>query len=102
MIESRMQEKGTRRRRQSGLLSDHTYCITGLARVRTTSPESSQSSSHSSQDTNLVRLRSPWAGGEWGGVWSGAWSERSWEWNALSERDRELLASRSQHEGEFW
>lgn len=27
---------------------------------------------------------------------------RSWEWNALSERDRDLLASRSQHEGEFW
>ncbi len=73
-----------------------------MARVRTTSPESSQSSSVGSQDTNLVRLRSPWAGGEWGGVWSGAWSERSWEWNALSERDRELLASRSQHEGEFW
>lgn len=83
------------------MLSDHTYCVTGLARVRTTSSESSQSS-NGSHDTNLVRLRSPWAGGEWGGVWGGAWSERSWEWNALSERDRELLASRSQHEGEFW
>lgn len=58
--------------------------------------------SSGTHDTNLVRLRSPWAGGEWGGVWGGAWSERSWEWNALSERDRELLASRSQHEGEFW
>lgn len=93
------QEKDSKHRRSSGLLSDHTYCVTGLARVRTTSIETSPSSG---QDTNLVRLRSPWAGGEWGGVWGGAWSERSWEWNALSERDRELLASRSQHEGEFW
>lgn len=93
-------DKGTKHRR-SGLLSEHPYCITGLARIRTTSSDSSQISG-GSLDTNLIRLRSPWAGGEWGGVWGGAWSERSWEWNALSERDRELLASRSQNEGEFW
>lgn len=76
-----------------------------MARVRTTtnSTELTQNTNIiGAHDTNLVRLRSPWAGGEWGGVWGGAWSERSWEWNALSERDRELLASRSQHEGEFW
>lgn len=93
-------DKGTKHRR-SGLLSEHPYCITGLARIRTTSSDSSQISG-GSLDTNLIRLRSPWAGGEWGGIWGGAWSERSWEWNALSERDRELLASRSQNEGEFW
>lgn len=98
-----MQDKGTKRRRSGGLLPEHPYCVTGLARVRTTAPsESSESSNGGANDTNLVRLRSPWAGGEYGGVWCGAWSERSWEWNALSERDRELLASRSQHEGEFW
>ncbi|XP_037917087.1 calpain-11-like isoform X2 [Hermetia illucens] len=96
-------DKGTKRRRSGGLLPEHPYCVTGLARVRTTAPsESSESSNGGANDTNLVRLRSPWAGGEYGGVWCGAWSERSWEWNALSERDRELLASRSQHEGEFW
>lgn len=94
-------EKESKRRR-SGLLPEHPYCVTGLAKVRTTSTENTQSNGLSLQDTNLVRLRSPWAGGEWGGVWGGAWSERSWEWNALSERDRELLASRTQHEGEFW
>lgn len=97
-----LQEKGTKRRR-SGLLPDHPYCVTGLARVRTTqSGIDSQTGMNALHDTNLVRLRSPWAGSEYGGVWGGAWSERSWEWNALSDRDRELLASRSQHEGEFW
>lgn len=101
LIDLFLQQEKEAKRRRSGLLSEHPYCVTGLARVRTTSSESSQSST-GSQDTNLVRLRSPWAGGEWGGVWGGAWSERSWEWNALSDRDRELLASRSQHEGEFW
>lgn len=84
-------------------MSDHPYCVTGLARVRTTqSAMDSQTNLNALHDTNLVRLRSPWAGSEYGGIWGGAWSERSWEWNALSDRDRELLASRSQHEGEFW
>lgn len=84
-------------------MPDHPYCVTGLARVRTTqSAIDSQNGINGLHDTNLVRLRSSWAGSEYGGVWCGAWSERSWEWNALSDRDRELLASRSQHEGEFW
>lgn len=96
------QEKGSKHRR-SGLLSDHPYCVTGLARVRTTQTTlDSPNGINVPHDTNLVRLRSPWAGSEYGGIWGGAWSERSWEWNALSDRDRELLASRSQHEGEFW
>ncbi|CRL06199.1 CLUMA_CG019039, isoform A [Clunio marinus] len=99
---SETQEKGTRRRRM-GLLPEHPYSITGLARVRTNASSSNASqSSGSSQDTNLIRLQSPWAGGEFGGVWGGAWSEKSWEWNALSERDRDLLASRTQEDGEFW
>ncbi|XP_055372292.1 calpain-11-like isoform X2 [Condylostylus longicornis] len=100
-------DKGTKRRRTGGLLPEHPYCVTGLARVRTTTNSESSEPGSSNivanpNDTNLVRLRSPWAGGEYGGVWRGAWSEKSWEWNALNERDRELLASRSQHEGEFW
>ena len=38
-------------------------------------------------DTHLVRLRNPWGKGEW----NGPWSERSWEWDSLSDRDKELL-----------
>ena len=49
-------------------------------------------------DTHLVRLRNPWGKGEW----NGPWSERSWEWDSLSERDKELLSARVRNEGEFW
>ncbi|XP_049540298.1 calpain-11-like isoform X2 [Anopheles darlingi] len=95
-------EKETKRRR-SGLLTEHPYCVTGLARVRANSTDSvTHGSGSSAGDTSLIRLRSPWIGGEWGGVWCGAWSERSWEWNALNERDRELLSSRSSNDCEFW
>ena len=31
-----------------------------------------------------------------------AWSERSFEWDHLSERDREELTIRCRVEGEFW
>ena len=36
------------------------------------------------------------------GEWNGPWSERSWEWDSLAERDKELLAVRVRNEGEFW
>ena len=53
------------------------------------------------------------------GEWNGPWSERSWEWDSLSERDKELLSVRCsfmsvmdyynlnlcyrvRSEGEFW
>ena len=49
-------------------------------------------------DRHLVRLRNPWGKGEW----NGPWSERSWEWDSLSDRDKELLAIRVRNEGEFW
>ena len=51
-----------------------------------------------SGDRHLVRLRNPWGKGEW----NGPWSERSWEWDSLSDRDKELLAIRVRNEGEFW
>merc|ERR1711978_651060 len=36
------------------------------------------------------------------GEWNGPWSERSWEWDSLSDRDKELLSVRVRNEGEFW
>ncbi|CAG2168962.1 unnamed protein product, partial [Oppiella nova] len=36
------------------------------------------------------------------GEWNGAWSERSLEWDHLSERDREELTIRCRTDGEFW
>ena len=68
-------------------MSQTAYSVTGLARVRNMRGE-----------TPLVRLRNPGGRGEW----NGPWSERSWEWDSLSERDKELLSIRVRNEGEFW
>ncbi|XP_065568283.1 calpain-11-like isoform X2 [Artemia franciscana] len=72
---------------QNGLITQHTYSVTGLARIQTKFGE-----------TSLIRLKNPWGRGEW----NGAWSERSEEWNLLSSRDKELLSIRVRNEGEFW
>ena len=37
----------------------------------------------------IFRLRNPWGRGEW----NGPWSERSWEWDSLSERDKVAFIS---------
>ncbi|XP_059098074.1 calpain-9-like [Tigriopus californicus] len=85
-IDTRNDSKRTLRLR-NGLITRHAYSVTGLARVR----------GHLG-DTHLVRLRNPWGKGEW----NGPWSERSWEWDSLSDRDKELLSARVRNEGEFW
>ncbi|KAK4873941.1 hypothetical protein RN001_013301, partial [Aquatica leii] len=89
LIATIAQEKENKRqlRLRNGLITQHAYSVTGLARVRGVSGE-----------TPLVRLRNPWARGEW----TGAWSERSWEWDGLSARDKELLSVRVTNDGEFW
>ncbi|XKL67033.1 hypothetical protein PGB90_010453 [Kerria lacca] len=74
-------------RLRNGLMTQHAYSVTGLARVRGPTGE-----------TPLVRLRNPCGQGEW----TGAWSERSWEWDGLSTRDKELLSIRVRNDGEFW
>jgi len=85
-IDSRHDNKRHLRLR-NGLITRHAYSVTGLARVR-----------GQLGDTHLVRLRNPWGKGEW----NGPWSERSWEWDSLSDRDKELLSVRVRNEGEFW
>lgn len=89
MIEFYSKEKESKRqlRLRNGLITQHSYSVTGLARVR-----------GSSGETPLVRLRNPWGRGEW----TGPWSERSWEWDGLSTRDKELLSVRVTNDGEFW
>nr|XP_022900418.1 calpain-9-like isoform X1 [Onthophagus taurus] len=89
LIATILPEKENKRqlRLRNGLITQHAYSVTGLARVRGPSGE-----------TPLVRLRNPWARGEW----TGPWSERSWEWDGLSPRDKELLGVRVINDGEFW
>ncbi|RWS31726.1 calpain-9-like isoform X3 [Leptotrombidium deliense] len=113
-------------RLRNGLITRQSYSVTGLARVRTTvrpgngyaSPTAVNSHFHSNvnhhnfQCTNggiatsaptaceviLIRLRNAWGKGEW----NGPWSERSWEWDNLTERDKEELSLRCRDDGEFW
>ncbi|XP_064458615.1 calpain-9-like isoform X2 [Ornithodoros turicata] len=75
-------------RLNNGLYTQHAYSVTGIAKVRVKQGE-----------VTLIRLRNPWGRGEW----NGPWSDRSWEWDSLSERDRQLLGVRQPpSEGEFW
>lgn len=75
-------------RLNNGLYTQHAYSVTGIAKVRVKQGE-----------VTLIRLRNPWGRGEW----NGPWSDRSWEWDSLSERDRQLLGLRQPpSDGEFW
>ncbi|XP_046405964.1 calpain-1 catalytic subunit-like isoform X2 [Ischnura elegans] len=99
LIVSILPEKDSRRqlRLRNGLLTHHTYSVTGMARVR--------GGGGGVVETPLVRLRSSGGvaiTGAGGGEWTGPWSERSWEWDGLSERDKELLSARIRNDGEFW
>ena len=114
-------------RLRNGLITRQSYSITGLARVRTilrpnglnsgVNPNeffhpTFQHANHSNHLANnggpvsgsstneviLIRLRNAWGKGEW----NGPWSERSWEWDNLSSRDKEELSSRCRDDGEFW
>lgn len=76
-----------------GLITHSAYDVTGLARVRDTGNNGS-----SIGETPLVRLRGPYGRGQW----VGPWSERSIEWEALPERDKEILSVRTRADGEFW
>ncbi|KAG8226694.1 hypothetical protein J437_LFUL005509 [Ladona fulva] len=98
LIVSILPEKDGRRqlRLRNGLLTHHTYSVTGMARVR---------GGGGVVETTLVRLRSSGGisiTGTGSGEWTGPWSERSWEWDGLSDRDKELLSVRIRKEGEFW
>ena len=108
-------------RLRNGLITRQSYSITGLARVRTNlrpngftsganqngffhhqhnyvASASGQDSDSSTNEVILIRLRNAWGKGEW----NGPWSERSWEWDNLSNRDKEELSQRCRDDGEFW
>ncbi|XP_054166643.1 calpain-9-like [Oppia nitens] len=76
-------------RLRNGLYTQQSYLITGLTRVRTPV---------GAIEVQLVRLRNIYCRGEW----NGPWSERSLEWDQLTDRDREELSIRCRTDGEFW
>ncbi|CAG0918880.1 unnamed protein product, partial [Notodromas monacha] len=86
-------------RLRNGLITGQGYLVTGLARVRVRSS--------GGQEIPLVRVRNPWGAASSsskygsGGDWVGPWSKKSWEWENLPERDKQLLSQRVRNPGEY-
>jgi calpain, invertebrate len=72
-------------RLSNGLVKGHAYTITKIA--ETTSRE------------RLIRLRNPW-GDDF--EWKGAWSDKSHEWQTLSDNEKKELGIVIDNDGEFW
>lgn len=75
----------------NGLITGHAYSITGLTKVNLLNlgiPEA-----------KLIRLRNPHGNSA---EWKGAWSDRSDEWNLLSNEERKRLDLVFDDDGEFW
>ncbi|XP_046401342.1 calpain-B-like [Ischnura elegans] len=72
-----------------GLITTHAYSITDVKEV-------TLSTGHKVQ---LVRVRNPW-GNE--AEWKGPWSDRSREWNSISQSERQSIGLTFESDGEFW
>ncbi|KAL2083283.1 hypothetical protein ACEWY4_021056 [Coilia grayii] len=68
------------------LVKGHAYSVTGVDVVE-----------YRGEMVQLIRVRNPWGQVEW----TGAWSDRSSEWNYVSDEDRSRLKNASE-DGEFW
>jgi len=84
-------------RTETGLVKGHAYGVTALRKV----PIGSTGLStlfKGREKIALVRLRNPWGEKEW----NGAFSDRSREWNSISEKERDKLGLVTSDDGEFW
>lgn len=85
----------------NGLTSFHAYSILGTTTINITTPSTIEDSTIATTSTTtivrLVRLRNPWAAGEW----SGDWSDTSEKWNLVDTTTRHRL-SQVKDDGCFW
>ncbi|KAL7636763.1 UNVERIFIED_CONTAM: hypothetical protein RMT77_012517 [Armadillidium vulgare] len=72
----------------NGLITRHAYSVTKATVIP-----------YSNRETHLLRLHNPW-GNE--AEWTGAWSDKSYEWNSVSEDERDKLGITFDDDGEFW
>ncbi|XP_063062016.1 calpain-2 catalytic subunit-like [Engraulis encrasicolus] len=68
------------------LVKGHAYSVTGAEEILCRG-----------EMIRLIRIRNPWGEIEW----TGPWSDRSSQWEEVSEQDRERLRHRCE-DGEFW
>lgn len=69
-----------------GLFQAHAHSITNVKVI----PQN---------DTQLVRIRNPWGDSS---EWTGPWSDKSEEWNSISEEEKKKLGLIFDDDGEFW
>lgn len=74
-------------RLSNGLVRGHAYTITKLAVVS------------SYNDARIIRLRNPWGNSV---EWKGSWSDKSGEWDYVSDEEKEKLDFGRASDGEFW
>ncbi len=72
--------------KEKGLFQKHAYSITRATVVQ-------------SRKVNLIRVRNPWGNRK---EWTGAWSDKSEEWQSLSETEKQKLELTFEADGEFW
>uniref|UniRef100_A0AAV2JSC1 Calpain-2 catalytic subunit n=1 Tax=Knipowitschia caucasica TaxID=637954 RepID=A0AAV2JSC1_KNICA len=68
------------------LVKGHAYSVTGADMVE-----------YRGDNVQLIRIRNPWGQVEW----NGSWSDSSYEWQSVSNKDRDRLTNRKE-DGEFW
>ena len=73
---------------KTGLASGHAYSITKVVEFEA-----------NGQKHQLVRVRNPWGNRI---EWTGAWSDKSSEWEALSDADKFKVGFRNKEDGEFF
>lgn len=72
----------------NGLIGGHAYSVTGVQTV-----------TYNGRKQQLVRCRNPWGDAH---EWIGPWSDRSSQWNGVSEQEKKQLAVEFSADGEFW
>lgn len=72
----------------NGLILGHAYSVTSVKQLNV-----------QGKNINLVRIRNPW-GNEY--EWKGAWSDKSAQWQSLSEEQKKFIGQADKEDGEFW
>ena len=73
---------------ETGLASGHAYSVTKVVEFEA-----------EGKTIQLVRVRNPWGNFV---EWKGAWSDKSSEWDALSEAEKFKIGLREKEDGEFF
>ncbi|KAK3599185.1 hypothetical protein CHS0354_041026 [Potamilus streckersoni] len=79
-------------RLSNGLVVGHAYSITAVKMMEIKTPRVSGK-------IPMVRVRNPW-GNE--AEWKGAWSDKSQEWQFISEQEKRSIGLTFDDDGEFW